>query len=54
MNSCNEHDELKFNPETVEMAVRERGNFAEEPFARLPDENSRLKYLKSRASEAVT
>lgn len=35
---------------------RERGNFAEngEPFARLPDENSRSKYLESRASEAVT
>jgi len=56
MNSCNKHDELKFNPIRWNSTVRERGNFAEnkELFAPLPDENSRYKYLESCASEAVT
>lgn len=57
INSCNKHDKLKFNPEFVEMAVTERGNFAElwsTVRATLPDVNSHWKYLESRASEAVT
>lgn len=59
MNSCDKHawNEWKLNPELVEMAVTERGNFAElwrTVRATLPDVNSHWKYLESRASEAVT
>jgi len=55
MNSCNEHDELKFNP-FVEIAQSESEETLQkiELFAPLPDENSRYKYLESCASEAVT